>query len=117
MPMDAWRRADAYLPVHTGLRFSAKAVAPSLASAEVKIWAIRGRCESNISAWLQSRDWVTMIFAVCTASGTLAATTRASSRDAPSVWPGSTRRLTRPKLLERSAENITQVIKDHMAQR
>src|SRR5690606_24681619 len=40
--------APAYLPCHTGLRFSAKAVAPSLASADVKIWAISGRWRSNI---------------------------------------------------------------------
>src|SRR5690606_25769829 len=85
-----------YLPVQTGARFSAKAVAPSLASADVKIWAARGRCKSNISAWLQSRDWVTILFAVCTASGPFEAMTRAISSAASSAWPVSTRRLTSP---------------------
>src|SRR5690606_26937490 len=41
------RGRKAYLPCHTGLRFSAKAVAPALASAEVKMCAISGRWRSN----------------------------------------------------------------------
>src|SRR5690606_2694603 len=65
--------AGTYLPRHTGLRFSAKAVAPSLASAEVKICATRGRCRSNMSAWRQSRDSVTIFLAICTASGPFSA--------------------------------------------
>src|SRR5690606_2495918 len=93
----AGNKVKGYLPVQTGLRFSAKAVAPSLASAEVKIWAIRGRCMSNMSAGRQLRDSAITVLAACTASGPLAAISPASSRAASSAWPGSTSRLTRPK--------------------
>src|SRR5262249_3864808 len=39
----------AYLPVQTGLRFSAKAAAPSRASADENTGATSGRWRSNIS--------------------------------------------------------------------
>src|SRR3546814_1279633 len=60
----------------------------SLASADTKICATRGRCKSNMSAWRQSRDSVTIFLAVCTASGPLAATMRANSSAASRALPG-----------------------------
>src|SRR5690606_13141872 len=91
------RELDGYLPVQTGLRFSAKAVAPSLASADAKIGAVRGRCRSNMSDWRQSLEAEMISFAACTASGPFWAMTRPMARAPSSALPGSTRRLTRPK--------------------
>src|SRR5690554_6105201 len=54
-----------YFPVQTGLRFSAKAVAPSFASADAKMGAVRGRCRSNMSDWRQSLEADMISLAAC----------------------------------------------------
>ena len=48
-------------PVQFGLRFSANAAEPSRASDEVNTGAAMGFWRSNISAWLQSADSLTVV--------------------------------------------------------
>ena len=67
------------VPVQLGARFSANAIAPSLASLEVKIGMMCSSCFFHISSSVQSADLTMISLVVATASGPLAVMRSASS--------------------------------------
>src|ERR1700682_4377309 len=82
------------LPVHFGGRFSANAMAPSLASFDMNTGARIFVCSRHISSGLQPRDSTMMRFVAATASGPFAVIFSASAIAASSTWPASAGALT-----------------------
>src|SRR5689334_1470290 len=103
LPTTAQPKPSGQVPVHLGGRFSANAIAPSLASLDMKTGARILVCSRHISSGDQPRD-STMIFLVAaTARGPLAVIFSASSMAASRTLPGSASTLTNPSSCARTA--------------
>ena len=88
--------ARSQVPVQLGARFSANAIAPSLASFDVKIGMMCSSCFFHISSSVQPADFVMTSLVVATAKGPLAVMRSASSIAPASASPGSVTALTKP---------------------
>src|SRR4029077_336275 len=109
------RRFRGQVPVQRGGRFSANAIAPSLASLDENTGIRSLFCSANLVSGLQPRDSTMICLVAATASGPLAVIFSAKAIAASSAAPGSASTLTIPSACARSAVKFSPVSANSIA--